>query len=65
MQTNLRTTEAMLRISNPASLVEFQGRVLSECIAAVIGSSAVLAHAMTLLAGETLSREIRHRPASD
>src|SRR5437764_201597 len=44
LQTNLRATAAVLRMSSPASFLEFQQRVVSEYVAAVMGSTVALAH---------------------
>ena len=54
VQTNLRATQELLRLTNPAGVVELQQRFVREYLDALVQGTATLVHAVRRTADETL-----------
>lgn len=54
VQTNLRATQELLRLSDPATIIELQQRFMRDYVDALMQGTATLVHAIRRTADETL-----------
>jgi hypothetical protein len=54
VQTNLRATQELLRLADPAAMIELQQRCMRDYLDALMQGTATLVHAIRRTADETL-----------